>query len=145
MRRRPPKATSSLGARLSFVCLALTVSASAVILGCRPSPRRIAQVLADSTLTVRTFDAEGNPLGQGTAFFMAPDTVLTNMHVMKWAKTLKLSSPSRGISFGVGSVVGVNFDRDLCVIRTSSKEGRPLTFAKAGAVAVGDKVYVAGN
>lgn len=145
MRGRSPKATSSLGARLSFVCLALTLSASAVVLGCRPSPRRIAQVLADSTLTVQTFDAEGNPLGQGTAFFIAPDTVLTNMHVMKWAKTLKVSSPSRGLSFDIGSVVGVNFDRDLCVLRTTSKEGRALRFAKKGAVAVGDKVYVSGN
>lgn len=113
--------------------------------GCRPSARRIAEDLAKSILFVETFDAEGKPLGQGTAFFITPETALTNMHVMKWAKTLKLSSPARGISFDVAAVVGVNFDRDLCVLRVASKEGRPLRFASKGSVAIGDKVYVAGN
>lgn len=128
--------------RCMALCIVATVSA---VVACRPSTRQLAEKLADSTLTVQTFDALEKPLGTGTAFFIAPDAVLTNIHVLKWAKTLTLSSPKRGVSFKVKSVVGVNFDRDLCVIRVSSTEGRPLQFAGKGSVAVGDKVFVAGT
>lgn len=130
--------------RISFIAL-VAVGLLFTIYACRPSARRIAEDLSKSTLFVETFDAEGKPLGQGTAFFISADTALTNMHVMKWAKTMRLSSPARGVSFDVVAVVGVNFDRDLCVLRVTSKEGRPLSFASKGSVAVGDRVFVAGN
>lgn len=113
--------------------------------GCTPSARKIAEDLSSSTLYVESLDGDGKPLSQGSAFFVTPDAAITNMHVLKWAKTLKVSSPDKGVSFEVLSVVGVDFDRDLCVLRLSPKEGRPLPFAKKDSVAVGDKVFVSGN
>ncbi len=145
-RRTGTREPHNRGSRTPLRVLGMASMAVFVALsGCRPSARQIAEDLSKSTLFVETFDAEGKPLSQGTAFFITPETALTNMHVMKWAKTLKLSSPARGVSFDVAAVVGVNFERDLCVLRVTSKEGRPLRFASKGSVAVGDKVYVAGN
>lgn len=97
----------------------ITLGLFVALSGCRPSARRIAQDLSKSTLFVETFDAEGKPLGQGTAFFITPETALTNMHVMKWAKTMKLSSPARGVTFNVASVVGMN------PLRADRRDERP--------------------
>jgi S1-C subfamily serine protease len=93
-----------------------------------------------------TLDPLEVPAGAGSGFFWTPDKVVTNYHVVKDAKQLK-------VTLGDGTVVdartvGFDEDKDVAVLSLSLPEGAaritPLPLGSSGALSVGQKVFAIG-
>lgn len=86
----------------------------------RPSREDIVAAALQMVVEVR------GSLGQGSGFYVAPDTVITNAHVVGDRMSVDVRT-ARGI-VGTGTVVSVSKEADLAVVRTSVRAdfGLPL-------------------
>ena len=91
-----------------------------------------------------TQDHEGNPVAEGSGFFIAPNLVATNIHVLKRASQGYVKSVSDGVSYKIGEVHAFSLKHDICVLYIPDAKGIPLP-SSADEVAVGQDILVAGN
>ena len=78
----------------------------------------------------------------GTGFYVAPNLVVTNNHVVEGAKFLEIKKYDGTMSFG--KVVKVDIDRDLALVKVESK-GAPVTFYSADQFPLGSQVDAIGH
>ena len=87
------------------------------------------------------------PAGAGSGFFWTPNRIVTNYHVVKDAKQLK-------VTLGDGTVVdaavvGYDEDKDVAVLSVklpaSVPAVKPLPLGSSAALQVGQRVYAIGN
>jgi hypothetical protein len=104
----------------------------------------IAARVKKSLVVVVTQDHEGNAVAQGSGFFIAPNLVVTNLHVMKKASQGYVKSVSEDVTYKITEVQAFSLKRDICVLYLADAKGRPLPSSKDDAV-VGEDILVAGN
>jgi hypothetical protein len=90
-----------------------------------------------------TKDHEGNELAQGSGFFISPQLVVTNLHVLKRAVHVEAKSLSDGAVYGTDVVFALGLHSDLCILQVNAR-GTPLPVSPAQAE-VGQDILVAGN
>ncbi len=98
-----------------------------------------------SIVVISTFDAGGNPVGQGSGFFVnAQGHVVSNRHVFQGAGRAEVKSP--GGTFKVKKILAEDADNDLILVslETARSGFYPLQFADSN-VQVGEKIVVIGN
>jgi len=78
----------------------------------------------------------------GTGFYVSPNLVVTNNHVVEGAKFLEIKKYDGTMSFG--KVVKVDIDRDLALVKVESK-GTPVTFYNADEFPLGSEVNAIGH
>jgi hypothetical protein len=85
------------------------------------------------------------PAGRGTAFFVAPDTLLTNVHVVGNASTVTIRR-SAG-STAIARVASLAPEFDIAVLKTTSTEEHQATlpFGSAANARVGQEVIAIGS
>ncbi len=99
-----------------------------------------------SVVAILTLDATGAPLMRGSGFFIGPNRVVTNRHVIENAYDAKVKL-SNGESFPVQGVVGVDEVGDLVVLRVGispAAQVSPLTTVQTLPLE-GERVLVIGN
>lgn len=106
--------------------------------------RELASRVRKSLVLIETQDHEGSVVAQGSGFFIAPNLVATNLHVLKWASQGYVKTASDGRSYKIADVVAFSLKHDVCVLYVADAKGTPLPRA-ATPVAVGDDILVAGN
>lgn len=79
-----------------------------------------------SVVIVNTYDDRGAPLFQGTGFFVARDQVVTNSHVIKTARTIRIKTFS-GKTSTVRSVIIANDQSDLALLRVENPEPETIS------------------
>jgi S1-C subfamily serine protease len=104
----------------------------------------IAARVKRSLLLITTQDSKGNVVAQGSGFFIGPDYVITNLHVLKRASDASVKSLSDGITYKVDDVLEFSLTHDLCMLLVPNAKGVPLPINTTGP-AVGDEILVAGN
>jgi S1-C subfamily serine protease len=80
-----------------------------------PSQSQIAQ-LKRAVVLITTYDDRGNPLLQGSGFFIDREQVVTNLHVIKGASQISIETFA-GTTTTVQSVVATNQRTDLALLR----------------------------
>jgi hypothetical protein len=100
------------------------------------------QQLAPSVWTVRTQDAAGRPLAQGSAVAVGPGRLVTNCHVLRQAKTLTVGREN--VSYGA-TLEHPDTERDLCQIKVANFTAPPVTLAPPEALQTGARVYAIGS
>lgn len=97
-----------------------------------------------SIVLVNTFDEEGNPISQGSGFFIEKCKIITNRHVLKDAYTVKIKSHA-----GEYQAIEVSADNKKCdlVILSVPDEAEELNLPPLNLSfpEVGQKVIVIGN
>jgi S1-C subfamily serine protease len=101
------------------------------------SRREIADVGLRSTVALRCDDS----LGSG--FFVAPDKILTNAHVVCPGGTLQVKTADG--RKGTGREVRSDARLDLALVEVEGLAGVPLPLGDAGDVRVGDRVAIVGS
>jgi hypothetical protein len=144
----PRKSGSSLAALLLLSgCLAKTAPAQVA------KRNQQAPVLTTSAIAARvrrslvvivTQDHDGNAVAQGSGFFIAPNLVATNLHVMKRASKGYVKSVSKDVIYKITNVQAFSLKRDICVLYLADAKGMPLPSSEDEAV-VGQDILVAGN
>jgi hypothetical protein len=90
-------------------------------------------------------DSNNRAISLGSGFFVRPDVVATNYHVIEgavdgFAKVLGNSS-----IYHIESVVGVDQANDLALLKLKGVTGKPLTLADISKIEVGEEIFALGN
>ena len=109
------------------------------------SAREIADRTLPSVGLVTIYDSNGTPLSLGSCFVVGEGIVATNLHVIKGGTTATVIFGSQSSENKVESVLAVDEERDLALLKVSTSELRPLTVADSSNVGTGDRIYAAGN
>lgn len=70
-----------------------------------------------AVVIVTTFDDRGKPLIQGSGFFITPDQVVTNLHVVRHASQIRIKTFT-GKTITVQTVVATDASADLALLQT---------------------------
>ena len=92
----------------------------------------------NSTVTILTND------GQGSGFFVAPNIIATNYHVVEGATNASCILNNSDIEYKIDGYVGVDKSVDLILLKVSTLNKPAIKFAVSTA-SIGQKVYVIGS
>jgi len=98
-----------------------------------------------SAVAIETFDARGEKLSRGSGFFVDPDRVVTNRHVIDNAYRAEVHSYNGSI-YQVKGVIAVDAEGDLALLRVDAPPGqvRPLLLDRTSPQE-GESIVVIGN
>ena len=130
--------------RLRRALMALALSSGAAVASAQgaPTPAVLFQQLSPSVWTVRTQDAAGRALAQGSAVVVGPGRLVTNCHVLRHAKTLSVAREN--VSYGA-TLEYPDTERDLCQLKVANFTAPPVALASPGAQQTGARVYAIGS
>lgn len=126
--------------------LARVATLAAAIACCMPSqalePAEVYAKVAPSVWRVQTYDADGVPLGFGSGVVIAPDTLVTNCHVLAKAKRVAVKRDKVSIE---AKLEMWDPQRDVCRITAPLPNTPAVRLGEAGKLQVGQNVYAIGN
>ncbi|MFH0910725.1 MAG: serine protease [Planctomycetota bacterium] len=98
-----------------------------------------------SVALLSLYDSAGHPCSYGCGFFIRPDTVLTNAHVLERAVrgTARLVGDLQ--EHDIEGVVGADGRSDFLLLKITGVNAPPLEADPGCTVSLGDKVYIVGN
>ena len=113
----------------------------AVLFSCARVPQQIVEVPEErSSWTV--IRVEGR-YGAASGFFVAPDKIATNIHVVAHPGPIFIKSPDEKITWTVEGVTAFDVRNDLAILEISG-EGTPSLLRDSDTVQVGDTVITTG-
>ncbi len=135
MRDRDISPTLAIGAALSVVMLTAAVCAQA------KTPQEIFEIAAPSIVVVEVLDVRGKLEGHGSGVVIAPGEVITNCHVVKAGKTLRVK---HGKSRHVARLRHADHDRDLCQLSAPGLAAPPAKLGEVKNLKPGARVVAIG-
>jgi tetratricopeptide (TPR) repeat protein len=98
-----------------------------------------------SAVALETFDAKGNTVARGSGFFIAPDRIITNRHVIERAARVEIHLLD-GRKFPVRGVLAVDGEGDLALLQVEVPRALAIPLPVVRAVPQeGETVVVIGN
>ena len=107
------------------------------------TPQAIAEKSSKSIVQITSKNSSGDALGFGTGFFVGPNKVVTNFHVIDDASFVTIKVLNSGKVYEVTTVDGHSIENDLAILLVDGFE-KPLSITDV-LPRVGDTVYVNGN
>lgn len=98
-----------------------------------------------SVALIKTYTESGEPLALGSGFAIAPDIIITNLHVFKRAFSATTKFTGSNTEQKVTEVVGFDLANDLCAVRISKGNSVPLLVGSTTALQITDEVFAFGN
>jgi S1-C subfamily serine protease len=121
------------------------VVAAAQSVGPRRGIPAIAKAASGSIVSIVMSDKEGNPISQGSGFFVRKDGLLvTNYHVIAEGSSAVAKLPD-GAFYAVDGVITFDKVLDVAVIKVHGQNFRTLTLGNSDRVQVGEEVVAIGN
>ncbi|HEX8097722.1 MAG TPA: trypsin-like peptidase domain-containing protein, partial [Pyrinomonadaceae bacterium] len=98
-----------------------------------------------SAVAIETFDARGEKLSRGSGFFVAPDRVVTNRHVIEGAYRAEVHTTNGG-ALPVKGVLAVDAEGDIALLKVEPPAGlvQPLPLERTSPQE-GESIVVIGN
>jgi S1-C subfamily serine protease len=105
----------------------------------------IAEKTRPSVFLITTADRIGNPIASGTGFLVSKDGYLvTNHHVIRKAASA-MAKAHDGATFRVEGILATDVERDLAVLKITSRDTPPLALGTSLKLKAGEKVAVIGS
>jgi tetratricopeptide (TPR) repeat protein len=125
--------------KLSAITVALAIFVSAQDL-----PELVKRI-KPSSVAIETFDAKGNTLSRGSGFFIAPDRIVTNRHVIEKSSRVEIHLLD-GKKFVVKGVLAVDGEGDLAMLQVDVPKAFAVPLPIVRAVPQeGESIVVVGN
>ncbi len=105
------------------------------------SPQQVFKKVAPSVFVVESLDLEGRVVSLGSGVAVAPDAVVTNLHVAGHDLDVRVR---RGRKTWQAVVTHVNAQRDLCRLKVAGLSARAAQLRNSDTLAVGERVYAVG-
>ena len=105
----------------------------------------IAEKALAATVYLEMKDSNGNTLGFGSGFFVKPNLIATNYHVIAGAASGTAKLVGKHTTYKIEGWTATDEDNDLALLKVTAYGIKPLLLGKSNAVRIGDTVYVAGN
>lgn len=131
------KSTAPVIAGLAAAAFA-SLSGSATAL----PPAEVYAKVAPSVWRVQTYDVDGLPIGIGSGVVIAPDTLVTNCHVLAKAKRVAVKREKISID---AKLEMWDPQRDVCQIKAPNLGAPVVALGEVGKLKVGQNVYAVGN
>lgn len=128
---------SNLPIRFMLVCVVSSGASSAYAL----DPDKIFDMVSHSIVTI-VAPVSDRGYNQGSGVVIAPETVVTNCHVLQKAKSI---SVKHGHEYLQAKLEYPDVERDLCQIKVPNLKAPPVKIAPAASLRVGQRVYALGN
>lgn len=109
------------------------------------SSQEIARIARSSTVSLRTFNSNGDLVGYGSGFFVDKGLIVTNHHVINGASTVYARLVDKDKWLRVDNITATNKLRDLAILRVVGINPKPLKITNSDNIAIGEKVYAVGN
>jgi len=100
-----------------------------------------------SVVAIATFDQKGETLATGSGFFLHPEQVLTNLHVMRGAYRAEIRTlEGKGRVYAVKGVLSIDEEGDLALLSVDipAERSRPLEISTT-LPEDGERIFVIGN
>lgn len=98
-----------------------------------------------SAVAIETFDSKGNTTARGSGFFIAPDRIITNRHVIERAARVEIHLLD-GKKFPVRGVLAVDGEGDLALLQVEVPRALAIPLPVVHAVPQeGESIVVIGN
>jgi tetratricopeptide (TPR) repeat protein len=98
-----------------------------------------------SSVAIETFDSKGNTLSRGSGFFVAPDRIVTNRHVIEKSARVEIHLMD-GKKFVVKGVLAVDGEGDLAMLQVDVPKALAIALPIVRAVPQeGESIVVVGN
>ena len=105
------------------------------------SPSQVFEMVKNSVFVVRSLDATGKSIAQGSGVFMPSGKIGTNCHVVKNGLSFQVGSDKQ---FVLATVWGSDEEKDICLLEAVGLSGEPVNLGQASHLRVGDAVYAVG-
>lgn len=114
---------------VAFVVLIFVFPPAALVFARPPSAEKIA-AFKNAVVIVTTYDDHEQPLLQGSGFFISPARVVTNLHVIERATTIRIQTFA-GKAFTVQTIIATDEGADLALLQmdASCVNATPLQIA----------------
>lgn len=126
-------------ARLGLACLLSGAAASPAL---ALTPAEIFAKVSPSVWRIRAYDKEGLPMSQGSAVVIAPETLVTNCHVLR--KAARLSVVRDNVTMGATLDLW-DIPRDVCQVKVRNLTAPAVAMGDMSRLAVGQNVYALGS
>ena len=115
----------------------------------RISPAQTVPEIAEKALAATVYlemkDSTGKTLGFGSGFFVKPNLIATNYHVIAGAASGTAKLVGKYTTYKIEGWTATDEENDLALLKVSAYGIKPLMLGNSDAVKIGDTVYVAGN
>jgi tetratricopeptide (TPR) repeat protein len=130
--------------RLVASILALAIYANLAFAQGESLPELVRRI-KPSAVAIETFNSRGEKLARGSGFFIAPDRIVTNRHVIEGAYRAEIHMAS-GQVFQVRGVLAVDGEGDIALLQVDAPQGTvvPLEVVRT-TPQEGESVVVIGN
>lgn len=105
------------------------------------SPAQVFNKVKDSVVVVRTLDAKGATISQGSGVLLPSGKIGTNCHVVENGARFQVGG---GKQFVPATLWGSDEDRDICLLEAKGLTARPAQLGQAMRLKVGEPVYAVG-
>ena len=137
--------------RSKSLCHQFLVALIGIFLFCNISPvsaqtvPEIAEKALAATVYLEMQDSNGKTLGFGSGFFVKPNLIATNYHVIAGAASGTAKLVGKHMTYEIEGVAATYKYNDLVLLKVSASGIKPLPIGNSDAVKIGETVYVAGN
>ena len=98
-----------------------------------------------ATVSLEMKDSTGTTLSFGSGFFVKPNQIATNFHVIAGARQGTAKLVGKYTRYQIEGIVATDKDNDLAILNVTASGVTPLSLGDSDTVNIGAKVYVAGN
>ena len=109
------------------------------------SAEDIAEKALAATVYLEMRDKNGKTLGIGSGFFVQPNLIATNYHVIEGAAKGTAKLVGKYTTYNIEGVTATDRDNDLALLKVTAYGIKPLSLGDSDTVRIGETVYVAGN
>ena len=105
----------------------------------------IAEKALAATVYLEMQDSNGKTLGFGSGFFVKPNLIATNYHVIAGAASGTAKLVGKHTTYKIEGWTATDEDNDLALLKVTAYGIKPLPLGNSNVVKIGNTVYVAGN
>ncbi len=109
------------------------------------TPQKIAKKALEATVLLVMVDANGQPIDEGSGFFVRSNLIATNNHVIHKAADGFVKRIGDDTEFDIEGVIATDTKHNLAILRVSGSSIMPLPLGDSDSVKIGDVVHVADN
>ena len=126
----------------SSVAAAAAISALCCSTAHALTPAEVFAKIAPSAWGITTYDKDGLKLGSGSAVVIAPETLITNCHVLR--KASRIAVTAENVSIGA-TLEMWDTVRDICQVKAKNLRAPAVSIGSSSALKVGQSVFSIGN
>ena len=105
----------------------------------------IAEKALAATVYLEMKDSNGKTLGFGSGFFVKPNLIATNYHVIAGTASGTAKLVGKHTTYKIEGWTATDENNDLALLKVTAYGIKPLPLGNSNTVKIGDTVYVAGN